>query len=120
MLILSIIIFTLTFLIGWYSDKMLDRLFLILILLDAFLILLNLIFILFIFISRKINKSKLILIVTIIVIASIIFRFVFSFRNLRTTLDLYIYEEGRLYIIEKVKNNEIDIDENGNADLLKK
>jgi hypothetical protein len=33
---------------------------------------------------------------------------------------LYIYEEGRLYIIEKVKNNEIDIDENGNADLLKK
>lgn len=120
MLSLAIIIFILTFFMGWNSDKIYDRIFFVPIFLDGFIILLNLIFILFAIISRRISKSKLTLIGIIIIIISIICRFVFPFRNVRTALELYIYEDERLYIIEKVKDNKIEIDENGNANLPKK
>lgn len=120
MLTLAIIIFILTFFMGWNSDKIYDRIFFVPIFLDGFIILLNLIFILFAIISRRISKSKLTLIGIIIIIISIICRFVFPFRNVRTALELYIYEDERLYIIEKVKDNKIEIDANGNANLPKK
>lgn len=119
MLIISIILFLLNFLFGWYSDRIYDSTFFIPIILNGFIILLNIIFILYALISRRINKSKLILIAIIIGILSIAFRFIFPFRNIRTILELYIFEDERLEIIEKVKNNEIEIDEYGNADLPK-
>ena len=120
LLIISIILFVLNFLLGWYADMLLDSLFVLQLIPEAFIILLNIVFIIFACISRKINKSKLSLIAVIIVITSIIFRFIFPFRNVKTILELYIYKDERLQVIEKVKNNEIDIDENGNADLPKK
>ena len=120
LLIISIILFILNFLLGWYADMLLDSLFVLQLIPEVFIILLNIVFIIFACISRKINKSKLSLIAVIIVITSIIFRFIFPFRNVKAILELYIYEDERLQVIEKVKNNEIYIDENGNADLPKK
>ncbi len=119
MLIMSIILFILNFLLGWYSDKIYNSIFFVPIILDGFIILLNIIFILYALISRRINKSKLILIAIIIGIVSTIFRFIFPFRNIRTVLELYVYEDERLKIVEMVKNKEIETDENGNVDLPK-
>lgn len=119
MLIMSIILFILNFLLGWYSDKIYNSIFFVPIILDGFIILLNIIFILYALISRRINKSKLILIAIIIGLVSTIFRFIFPFRNIRTVLELYVYEDERLKIVEMVKNKEIETDENGNVDLPK-
>ena len=119
LLIISIILFVLNFLLGWYRDVLLDNLFVFQLIPEAFVFLLNIVFIIFTCVSRKINKSKLSLIAIIIVIISLILRFIFPFRNVKTILELYIYENERLEIIEKVKNKEIETDENGNADLPK-
>lgn len=119
MLIVSIILFILNFLLGWYGDVLLDNLFVFQLIPEAFVFLLNIVVILVACIMRKNNKTKLTLISIIIVIISLILRFIFPFRNVKTILELYIYEEERLQIVEKVKNNEIETDENGNADLPK-
>lgn len=119
LLIISIVLFIINFLLGWYSDNIYDSIFFIPVIFDGLIIILNLILIKFALTYRKSNKSKLILIAIIIAIVSVIFRFIFPFRNVKTILELYIYEDERLEIIEKVKNNEIEIDEYGNADLPK-
>ena len=119
MLIVSIILFILNFLLGWYGDVLLDNLFVFQLIPEAFVFLLNIVVLLVACIMRKNNKTKLTLIAIIIVIISLILRFIFPFRNVKTILELYIYEEERLQIVEKVKNNEIETDENGNADLPK-
>lgn len=120
MLIVSIILFVLNFLLGWYRDVLLDNLFVFQLIPEAFVFLLNIVVILVASIMRKNNKTKLTLIASIIIIISLILRFIFPFRNVKTILELYIYEDERLEIIEKVKNNKIKIDEYGNADLPKK
>lgn len=119
-IVISLILFILNFILGWYEDMLFDNLFIFQIIPEAFIILLNIVVILVTFIIKKTSKSKLSLIAIIIVIGSIFLRFVFPFRNVKTVLELYIYEEERLQIIEKVKNNEIEIDEYGNAELPKK
>lgn len=120
MLIVSIILFILNFLLGWYRDVLLDNLFVFQLIPEAFVFLLNIVVILVASIMRKNNKTKLTLIAIIIIIISLILRFIFPFRNVKTIFELYVYEDERLEIIEKVKNNEIEIDEDGNADLPKK
>jgi len=120
MLIVSLILFVLNFLLGWYRDVLLDNLFIFQLIPEAFVFLLNIVILLVASIIRKTNKSKLILIAIIIGIISAVFRFIFPFRNVKTIFELYVYEDKRLEIIEKVKNNKIEIDENGNVDLPKK
>ena len=119
LLIISIILFVLNFLLGWYADMLLDSLFVLQLIPEVFIILLNIVFIIFACISRKINKSKLSLIAVIIVITSIIFRFIFPFRNVKIIFELQFYEDERIEIIEKVKNNEIEMDEKGKVELTK-
>lgn len=119
-IVISLILFIINFILGWYEDMLLDNLFIFQLIPEAFIILLNIVVILVALIIKKTSKSKLSLIAIIIVMGSIFLRFVFPFRNVKTVLELYIYEEERLQIIEKVKNNEIEIDEYGNAELPKK
>jgi len=119
LLLISIILFILNFLLGWYSDNIYDSIFFIPVIFDGIIIVLNLILIKFALTFRKTNKSKLILIAIIIGIVSVVFRFIFPFRNVKIIFELQVYEDERLKIIEKVKNNEIEMDENGNVDLPK-
>jgi len=118
-IVISLILFIINFILGWYEDMLLDNLFIFQLIPEAFIVLLNIVVILVALIIKKTNKSKLSLIAIIIVIGSMFLRLVFPFRNVKTVLELYIYEEERLQIIEKVKNNEIEIDEYGNAELPK-
>lgn len=118
-IVISLILFIINFILGWYEDMLLDNLFIFQLIPEAFIVLLNIVVILVALIIKKTSKSKLSLIAIIIVIGSMFLRLVFPFRNVKTVLELYIYEEERLQIIEKVKNNEIEIDEYGNAELPK-
>ena len=116
---ISIIIFIITYITGWYADQILDEIFIFTLFVDGFIILFNIVFIIFSLISRKINKSKLILISAIIVFLSLMFRFFFPFRIVKTNLELYIFEDERLEIIQKVKKGEFVADEYGNIELPK-
>jgi len=117
---ISIIIFIITFITGWYADQILDEIFIFTLFVDGFIILFNIVFIIFSLISRKINKSKWILISAIIVFLSLMFRFFFPFRIVKTNLELYIFEDERLEIIESIKKGELIADEYGNVELPKK
>ena len=61
LLLISIILFILNFLLGWYSDNIYDSIFFIPVIFDGIIIVLNLILIKFALTFRKTNKSKLIL-----------------------------------------------------------
>ncbi len=108
------------FICFWYTDVLFDRLFIfgiiplgisVLLLLASFII-----SIVFIFRHLSIIKNYIALIISIVTVVLI---FVFPFRMAKVKLELSLYEEERLQIIEMVKKGELDGDKTGNVALPK-
>ena len=115
LIIVSLIIMILTFLNNWYSDKLLDLLFvpaLNIILFISLIICLIIVLIKIIKYKQFINIIALVfLIITVLMIIS------FPTREEKFKLTFNLYEKDRLEIIKMIKDNKLKSDEYGNTPL---
>lgn len=119
-LVLSILALISNFICFWYSDELINRLFVfgvipigicIIILLISLMVSVN-------FAIR--NKSKIKRYLPLLIsLITVVLVFVFPFRTAKVNLELNLYEKDRLEIIEMVKNGDIVADKFGNAKLPK-
>lgn len=119
LLIISILFFILSFIKSWYSDLLLDKLFIFYIIPNLLLfILFNF---LYIFSLVKIIKEhKLINIICIILLLCAVLLFIFfPFRKAKTNYELKRYEKARLEIVNKILCNKLKPDDLGNVKLPK-
>ena len=117
MLILSILLLIITFIYNWFSDQLLDLLFVYIlipnfVLFIAFIICFVLNIRKFIMQKNAINFSSLI--VSIIIILLVLF---FPFREIKTRLEFNLYIDKRNQVIELIKNNKINVNDYNNAPL---
>ena len=119
-LIFSIIILIVSFVCCYYNVQLLDKFF-ILLLLVYLLLFINYIKCLFNCLEKIHKEKNIINIITmcILVINAVVILF-FPFREFKTNLELNLYEEDRNNVIELVKNNMLVADDYGNAKLSKK
>ena len=117
-LVFSLSALIINFICSWYSDVLIDRLFVFAIipLAVSVLILLAGLILSVVLIGRRPSEIKyyfpvLISFITIVVL------FVFPFRTARVNLELQLYDKVRTQIIEMVKRREITADKLGNAEL---
>lgn len=117
LLILSISFFIVQFLNRWFSDQLFDKLFLFYSLLN--LLLFVLFVILLISVIKNIIKSRSIanIVSLIILIITVLLTLFFPYREIKTKLELELFENDRNKIIEMIKNNKISPDEYNNAKL---
>lgn len=119
-LILSILILVFSFIKCWYSDYLLNLLFVFYIILD--LILLIGYFICLIKnirnLKQKINVINIITTIMLVIIAMLVL--FFPFRDAKIKYELNSYEKDRLKVIDMIKNNELKSDEIGNITLPNK
>lgn len=119
-LILSILILVFSFIKCWYSDYLLNLLFVFYIILD--LILLIGYFICLIKnvrnLKQKINIINIITTIMLVIIAILVL--FFPFRDAKIKYELNLYEKDRLKVVDMIKNNELKFDEIGNVTLPNK
>lgn len=119
-LILSILILVFSFIKCWYSDYLLNLLFVFYIILD--LILLIGYFICLIKnvrnLKQKINIINIL--TTIMLVITAILVLFFPFRDSKIKYELNLYEKDRLKVIDMIKNNELKSDEIGDITLPNK
>ena len=118
--ILSILILIFSFIKCWYSDYLLNLLFVFYIILD--LILLIGYFMCLITNVRNLKQkiSVVNILTTIILVIIAILVLFFPFRDVKIKYELNLYEEDRLEVINMIKNKELNSDEIGNVDLPNK
>lgn len=118
---ISIILFVLLFLCGWYGDELISSLFVISTMIDIVLFVALIVFLIFSILTLMKNHKAIVNYVTFsILLASLIMTLFFPFRTAKVEVDLIVYENKRNTIIEMVKNNELEIDNMKNAKLPKK
>lgn len=117
LLVVSVIVMVLSFLNSWFSDQLLDSLFIFalipsLILFIGWLICLVLSII-------KLNKDKnLFNIISLVIVILTALLVLFSpFRETKVRLELNLYDEELLEVIDMIENNKLAVDEIGNAKL---
>ena len=120
LLITSVIVMILSFLNSWFSDQMLDSLF-IFALIPSLVLFVGWIICL-VLSAIKIIKNKNVfniisLIVTVLTALLILF---FPFRESKVRLELNLYEEERLEIIKMIEDNKLKVDDLGNVKLPNK
>ena len=118
--ILSILILIFSLIKCWYSDYLLNLLF-------VFYIILNLILLIGYFIcliknvrnlKQKINVINIL--TTIMLVITAILVLFFPFRDIKIKYELNLYEKDRLEVINMIKSNELKPDEIGNVTLPNK
>lgn len=118
--ILSILILIFSLIKCWYSDYLLNLLF-------VFYIILNLILLIGYFIcliknvrnlKQKINVINIL--TTIMLVITAILVLFFPFRDIKIKYELNLYEKDRLEVINMIKSNELKSDEIGNVTLPNK
>lgn len=117
LLILSILFFMIQFLNRWFSDQMFDKIFLLYCLINFLLFVLFLILLIFVIKNVIKNKSTVNIVSLIFLVTTILLTIFFPYRQIKTKLELELFENDRNKIIEMVKNNKISPDENNNAKL---
>ena len=117
-LILALVAFAANFLCFWYNDSLLDRYFVLVFIpigLSFFLLAVSLT-VSIIFVVR--HRSQIIHYIALTVsVFTVVVLFVFPFRAARVNLELGLYEEDRLEIVEMLKDGSIPTDNLGNAEL---
>ncbi len=113
LLIMSILLFVLSFVVSWYGDQMLDSLLLLVIPIDIALIICWIV--LLVLSIRKIKKDRayinyITIAVLVLLYITIVF---FPFREAKVKLELYAYEADRTKVVEMVKDYNIQLDEDG-------
>ena len=118
--ILSILILIFSFIKCWYSDYLLNLLF-------VFYIILDLILLIGYFkclitnvrnLKQKISVVNILTTIILVIIAILVL--FFPFRDVKIKYELNLYEEDRLEVINMIKNNELKSDEIGNVTLPNK
>lgn len=120
LLIGSIIIFILSFIYSWFTDRLFNSLFIISLIIP--LIIFIGFIICFIFSIKDVigNKKFINNIPVFILVITVLVTFFFPFRMAKTKLELLLYKQDRNEVIEMVKNNEMKIGDNGNVELPNK
>ena len=118
-LIISILTLFILFVKSWYSDFLLDKLFIFYIITNLLLFLLfNYCFITSL--VKIVKERKLINFISIIILLCSVLLFAFfPFRKVKTNYELNNYEKTRLEIIDKIIYNELKPDDFGNVKLPK-
>lgn len=118
--ILSILILIFSLIKCWYSDYLLNLLF-------VFYIILNLILLIgyFIFLIKNARNLKqkinvINILTTIMLVITAILVLFFPFRDAKIKYELNLYEKDRLEVINMIKSNELKSDEIGNVTLPNK
>lgn len=117
LLIISIITLILSILNGWFSDYLFDKFFILSLILDIILFVLNIFCIIKNIDNYKYNKEIIYLTGCFICIFSFIITLFFPFREVRTKIELSLYDKQRNEVINLVKNKNLIPDEFGNVRL---
>lgn len=117
LLIVSVIVMILSFLNSWFSDQLLDSLF-IFALIPSLILFVGWVTCL-VFAIIKLIKEKTILNILslVLVILTALLVLFFPFREAKVRLELNLYEDERLEIIYMVEDNKLEIDDLDNAKL---
>ena len=119
LLMASLTTFILFFINSWFSDQLIEYFF-VFALIPSFVIFISFIICIIKVIKNLITGYDLFSFLSLIIlILIIIFFFFFPFRNAKIKFELDLYEKNRKIIIEKIKNNYLNADENGNVILPK-
>lgn len=117
LLITSIVVLVLSFLNSWFSDELLDSLF-IFVLIPNLVLFIGWIICLVFSIINLIRYKRIINVVSlIIVVLTALLILFFPFRETKGRLELNLYENERLEIIKMVEDKKLKTDEFGNVDL---
>ena len=117
LLIISVIIMIISFLNSWFSDQLIDSLF-IFALIPSLVLFVGWIICLVISITKIIKVRNVFNIISLIaVILTAVLVLFFPFREAKVRLELKLYKEERLEIIKMIEDNKLEVDDIGNAEL---
>ena len=117
LLIISVIVMILSFLNSWFSDQLLDSLF-IFALIPGLILFVGWIICLVFSIIKLIKDRNVFNIISFIeVILTALLVLFFPFREVKVRLELNLYEEERLEIIKMIEDNRLEVDDLGNSKL---
>lgn len=117
LLIISVIVMILSFLNSWFSDQLLDSLF-IFALIPGLILFVEWIICLVLSIIKLIKDRNVFNIISFIaVILTALLVLFFPFREVKVRLELNLYEEERLEIIKMIEDNRLEVDDLGNSKL---
>ena len=117
LLIISVIVMILSFLNSWFSDQLLDSLF-IFALIPGLILFVGWIICLVLSIIKLIKDKNVFNIISFIaVILTALLVLFFPFRETKVRLELNLYEEKRLEIIRMIEDNKLKVDDLGNVKL---
>lgn len=120
LLITSVIVMILSFLNSWFSDQMLDSLF-IFALIPSLVLFVGWIICLVLSVIKIIkNKNVFNIISLIVTVLTALLILFFPFRESKVRLELNLYEEERLEIIKMIEDNKLKVDDLGNVKLPNK
>lgn len=119
-LIISIVVMILSFLSGWYSEQLLDSLFIFFLILSLVLFIVWGICLVISIIKIVKEKDIYSVISLIVVIVTALLVLFFPFRETKVRLELKLYEEERLEIVKMIEDNELNVDDLGNVVLPEK
>lgn len=119
LLISSILILILSFGYRWYFDQLIDSLFIFVLIPGILLVILFAICFGFNVESLHKERTVISIISFCILILTCLLTIFFPFRKAKLNFELELYEEKRVEVVNLVKNNELEIDSNGNAKLPK-
>ncbi len=119
-LIISVLLLISSFILNWYSDEIFDALWVFALGIYIILIIIFVVNFILCILDMKKNKNSVLNIISIIILITIVLTVLFfPFRYIKTKVELILYEDERNVIIEKIKNNKLNIDKFGNASLPK-
>ena len=117
LLIISVIVMILSFLNSWFSDQLLDSLF-IFSLIPSLVLFVGWIICLVFSITKLIkDKSVFNILSLIVVILTALLVLFFPFREAKVRFELNLYEEERLEVIKMIEDNKLEVDDLGNSKL---
>ena len=120
LLIISVIVMILSFLNNWFSEQLLDSLF-IFALIPSLVLFVGWIICLFFSITKLIkDKSVFNILSLIVVILTALLVLFFPFREAKVRFELNLYEEERLEVIKMIEDNKLKVDDLGNVKLPNK
>lgn len=120
LLIISVIVMILTFLNSWFSDQLLDSLF-IFALIPSLVLFVGWIICLVVSIIKLIKDRNVFNIISLIVVVlTALLVLFFPFREVKVRLELNLYEDERLEIIKMIEDNKLEVNDLGNTKLPNK
>lgn len=118
---MNCLMLSLVFINGWYTDILLHDYFFLFPLLIELLLFVGYICCLIFSIKRVLKERTILNIISIIIlIIAVLLVVFFPFRKCKAKVELSLYEDERLEVIELLKSNKLKTDELGNLDLPEK